>query len=201
MHAGTPKQVSNDPVAVDQRMKQLDKRRAQYQWKPYPDSGLPSSYDDAIDFPTDEAFHRVKEENFLINAFQGIYFNGVAVAATLAAVDKVIQTALGVKTSTFKNANDLYLFEQLPQRLLNRQIENRGDDPAEQTKECGPGMLVSQAHRWITDEEFGRQILNGVNPVLIRRCTALPDNFPVTEDMVKDLLVRNKSLKQEMKVC
>ena len=54
--------------------------------------------------------------------------------------------------------------------------------------------------RWVSDVEFGRQILNGVNPVVICKCSSLPDNFPVTNDMVKGLLSRGKSLDEEMKV-
>ena len=54
--------------------------------------------------------------------------------------------------------------------------------------------------RWVSDVEFGRQILNGVNPVVIRKCSSLPDNFPVTDDMVKGLLSRGKTLEEEMQV-
>lgn len=37
---------------------------------------------------------------------------------------------------------------------------------------------------WKEDWFFGYQVLNGVNPMLIRRCSALPGNLPVTDEMV-----------------
>ncbi|KAM3623614.1 uncharacterized protein V6R79_013228 [Siganus canaliculatus] len=52
-------------------------------------------------------------------------------------------------------------------------------------------------NHWKEDAFFGYQFLNGVNPMMIRRCTALPENFPVTDDMVD--LDGGKSLEQEMK--
>ncbi|XP_027138934.1 hydroperoxide isomerase ALOXE3 [Larimichthys crocea] len=50
---------------------------------------------------------------------------------------------------------------------------------------------------WKEDAFFGYQFLNGVNPILIRRCTALPGNFPVTDEMVS--LHGQCSLEDEMK--
>ena len=61
-------------------------------------------------------------------------------------------------------------------------------------------LPVYQAGRWMTDIEFGRQILNGVNPVVIERCTNLPPNFLVTTDMVKRSLNRGTTLDEEMEV-
>ena len=63
-----------------------------------------------------------------------------------------------------------------------------------------PDINLHEAARWMTDVEFGRQILNGVNPVIIERCTKLPSTFPVTEDMVKGHLCRGLSFEEEMKV-
>ena len=52
---------------------------------------------------------------------------------------------------------------------------------------------------WKEDEFFGYQLLNGLNPMMIQRCSKLPENFPVTEEMVKDSL-GGSSLEVEMKV-
>ncbi|KAI9525624.1 hypothetical protein NQZ68_006173 [Dissostichus eleginoides] len=50
---------------------------------------------------------------------------------------------------------------------------------------------------WRDDAFFGYQYLNGVNPILIQRCTVLPKNFPVTDDML--FLRGGKSLTKEMR--
>uniref|UniRef100_S4RWR4 Zgc:152891 n=1 Tax=Petromyzon marinus TaxID=7757 RepID=S4RWR4_PETMA len=55
------------------------------------------------------------------------------------------------------------------------------------------------SHHWDQDWFFGYQFMNGVNPVLIKRCTKLPENFPVTTNMVKSSLVRECSLEDEIK--
>ncbi|KAL5491869.1 hypothetical protein EMCRGX_G017234 [Ephydatia muelleri] len=61
-----------------------------------------------------------------------------------------------------------------------------------------PTFVTHHLARWTRDEEFGRQILNGVNPVMIKKCVTLPPNFPVTTAMVHESLVRGLSLEDEM---
>ena len=53
-----------------------------------------------------------------------------------------------------------------------------------------PEPEIYQTDRWATDVEFGRQMLNGVNPVVIRKISKypLPGNFPVTNEMVQGSL-------------
>ena len=51
---------------------------------------------------------------------------------------------------------------------------------------------------WKTDVEFGRQILNGANPFVIKKCESLPKKFPVTNLMVKGLMSRRLTLEEEM---
>lgn len=53
---------------------------------------------------------------------------------------------------------------------------------------------------WQEDAFFASQFLNGLNPVLIRRCHSLPKNFPVTDEMVAPVLGPGTSLQAELEV-
>ncbi|XP_037350223.1 polyunsaturated fatty acid lipoxygenase ALOX15B-like isoform X2 [Talpa occidentalis] len=51
---------------------------------------------------------------------------------------------------------------------------------------------------WREDTFFASQFLNGLNPVLIRRCRCLPKNFPVTDAMVAPVLGPGTCLQAEL---
>uniref|UniRef100_A0A673AAR7 Si:dkey-17e16.9 n=1 Tax=Sphaeramia orbicularis TaxID=375764 RepID=A0A673AAR7_9TELE len=51
---------------------------------------------------------------------------------------------------------------------------------------------------WREDAFYGSQYLNGVNPGVMVRCSELPPNFPVTDEMVKPFLEEGTTLKEEM---
>ncbi|XP_058613715.1 hydroperoxide isomerase ALOXE3 isoform X2 [Onychostoma macrolepis] len=53
---------------------------------------------------------------------------------------------------------------------------------------------------WMDDDFFGYQLLNGSNPMMLRRCTELPLNFAVTNGMVQPFLESGTSLTMEMKL-
>ncbi|XP_006739000.1 arachidonate 15-lipoxygenase B [Leptonychotes weddellii] len=51
---------------------------------------------------------------------------------------------------------------------------------------------------WQEDAFFASQFLKGLNPVLIHRCCHLPENFPITDDMVAPVLGPGTSLQAEL---
>jgi len=53
---------------------------------------------------------------------------------------------------------------------------------------------------WEEDWFFGYQCLNGSNPRMIQRCKKLPENFPVTPDMVQRSMAARTTLDKELKV-
>lgn len=55
------------------------------------------------------------------------------------------------------------------------------------------------AEHWKEDDFFGYQFLNGINPNVIKSCSKLPPNFPVTDEMVKPFLEKGCSLQEELK--
>ncbi|KAL4648881.1 hydroperoxide isomerase ALOXE3-like [Arapaima gigas] len=59
-------------------------------------------------------------------------------------------------------------------------------------------ISVYVQEHWKEDAFFGYQLLNGVNPMVIQRCTKLPSNFPVTDDMVRPFLEPETCLATEL---
>ncbi|KAK7175681.1 hypothetical protein R3I93_000061 [Phoxinus phoxinus] len=60
-------------------------------------------------------------------------------------------------------------------------------------------LLENVMQDWRKDYMFGYQFLNGCNPVMIKKCTEIPDKFPVTHEMVKGFLKKGVTLEQQLK--
>ncbi len=54
--------------------------------------------------------------------------------------------------------------------------------------------LPEVAGRWIQDEEFARQRLDGINPVLLKLVTEMPANFPLSDAQVQGVIAPDTSL-------
>uniref|UniRef100_A0A3B4CFM3 Lipoxygenase domain-containing protein n=1 Tax=Pygocentrus nattereri TaxID=42514 RepID=A0A3B4CFM3_PYGNA len=76
----------------------------------------------------------------------------------------------------------------------------RASDHRHHNRRCLYCLLFPEyiKKHWMNDTFFGYQFLNGLNPMMIKRCSKLPNNFPVTNDMVKSALPKESSLEKEM---
>ncbi len=69
------------------------------------------------------------------------------------------------------------------------------NDTVDSFKRYYPIRAVPEiAKTWATDEEFARQRLNGINPILIKLATEIPEKFPVTDEIIKGLIPETTSL-------
>ena len=62
------------------------------------------------------------------------------------------------------------------------------------------GEVPLASKRWQDDRFYGAQFLNGCNPDTIMRCSKLPSNFPVTQELVGNLLDAGDTLQNAIKV-
>ncbi|XP_064629103.1 allene oxide synthase-lipoxygenase protein-like [Lineus longissimus] len=69
-------------------------------------------------------------------------------------------------------------------------------------QDCNPAMAdayKNQFDKFFMDADFGRQLLVGADPTIIERITeCLPDNFPVTDELVAKSLLRGLSIEEEI---
>uniref|UniRef100_A0A3B5QF28 Hydroperoxide isomerase ALOXE3-like n=1 Tax=Xiphophorus maculatus TaxID=8083 RepID=A0A3B5QF28_XIPMA len=63
-----------------------------------------------------------------------------------------------------------------------------------------PTFIIPEyvSEHWKEDDFFGFQFLNGTNPNVIKCCSKLPPNFPVTDEMVRPFLETGTTLEKEM---
>lgn len=188
--SATLKDIQDNPILVKQRSDQLKKRREEYKWKQYSDLGYPSSIDDGTDdtIPLDEEFERTKQEHFL----------GTVAKNQIIGVFTSIKVFL---VQTFEKLTGLSLTEDKSMTTLDKyedftlRIKSINEDDIN----VNGAFSVYKGYRWVSDVEFGRQALNGVNPHIIRRCNSLPDHFPVTQELIAGVLGL-ADLDKEMKV-
>jgi len=62
------------------------------------------------------------------------------------------------------------------------------------------GNVPLAADHWRDDCFYGAQFLNGCNPETIKRCTELPSKFPVTQELIGNLLDEGYTLEKAIQV-
>ncbi|KAI4373958.1 hypothetical protein MLD38_012015 [Melastoma candidum] len=128
--------------------------------------------------PRDERFTHIKFSDFLAYALKSL--GQVLLPEITGLFDKTLN-----EFDSFANVMDLYeggiklpndpklrkLKDCIPWELLKELVRNDGERPL---KFPMPDVIKEDRSAWRTDEEFAREMLAGVNPVLIRRLQEFP---------------------------
>ncbi|KAK2974017.1 hypothetical protein RJ640_011382 [Escallonia rubra] len=147
--------------------------------------------------PRDERFCHVKFSDFMAYALKSL---GQVLAGEIALLDKSPN-----EFDTFQDVYDLYeggvalpdhhalrrIKECIPWEMLKELVRSDGE---KLLKFPLPDILKENNSAWRTDEEFGREMLAGVNPVCIRRLQEFP---PASKLDVKEYGDQTSSITRE----
>ena len=143
--------------------------------------------------PLDEVFERVKDMNFIDNLKKtGLLTTGKSIFIK---IEQLIEKKFGSHEALgVDSMHSLHNFYKVAKGLVDESANTEAELSSQE-------MLVAyETYRFASDVHFGEQILNGVNCVVVKKCNALPDNFPVTNEMVQQFLNNGHSLEQAMQV-
>ena len=187
--------MADYPLLLENRAAQVGERRQKYVWEFFADAGVPSGIDisKANAAPLDEKFEKVKDQNFTHN-FSKSGYAGIE-GQIYISIEKKISQIMGYKVNDNMTLDNLHDFYTIAHKLVQEGAKDSSEKLVDRK------LISFETARWTSDAEFGRVILNGVNCIVIKRCTVLPDNFPVTHDHVRHFLIRGLTLEQEMEVC
>ena len=182
----------NTSILEEQRARQVQQRKNEYPWLRYPDLGYPSALDPKYYFPLDQRFDRVKNIDFIENlGVGGAVTEGKSIWIKMR---HIFEQAFGSDEELeIESMHSLHNFYTVAKCLIHKSAKSL-------MEKNNQGMLVTyETYRFVSDVDFGTQILNGVNCVVVKKCTKLPDNFPVTNEMVLPFLNYGQTLKTAMK--
>ena len=143
--------------------------------------------------PLDEKFERVKNVDFLTNQATGVISSTGRSIWVL--ITRLIGKVFGSEEAVADGAmNSLHGFYRVAKGLVDKTAK------AEEEISSQEMLVAYETYRFASDVHFGEQILSGVNCVVVKKCNALPDNFPVTNEMVQPFLNNGHTLEQAMQV-
>ena len=145
----------------------------------------------------DEKFDRAKNHSLLGNQLKGLQ-NTFKSVISKGELREAFSRLLGHEVTEAQSVKSFHDYYEIARKI--KKAEEQFILHHHPPELIEPTIVPYEASRWTSDVEFGRQQLNGTNFVLIRRCTTLPDNFPVTNDLVNHLLCRRLTLDQEIQV-
>ena len=176
----------------EQRARQVQQRKNEYHWYTFPDLGYPSALDPKHSIPLDQRFDRVKNIDFIENLGEaGIVAEGKSIWMK---IRHMIERAFGSNEELeTESMHSLHNFFKVAKGLIDKSSKSLME------KDHQEMLVMYETYRFVSNAGFGKQILNGVNCVVVKKCTKLPDNFPVTNEMVLPFLNYGQTLETAMK--
>lgn len=131
--------------------------------------------------PRDEAFEQTKQETYIGNSLKGVihqlvpslinYFKEVHEEfQCFNDVDRLYQD--GIKLRSF-NLDHGFL-KLLPIAQIIKQLQDSANQVSSLLRYTQPAIISRDRFAWLRDEEFGRQVLAGANPIKIERLQEFP---------------------------
>uniref|UniRef100_A0A8C5BC38 Arachidonate 5-lipoxygenase a n=1 Tax=Gadus morhua TaxID=8049 RepID=A0A8C5BC38_GADMO len=159
-------------IAKKHRQQELDMRRRTYKWQEW-QPGFPMSIDadKHKDLPRDIQFDSEKGVDFVLNYSKAIE-------------NLCVNQFMHMFQSSWSDFAD---FERIFVRIKNT------------ISGWFPGY-INQSRIETTSQSSTCIFLNGCNPVVLQKCTKLPDKFPVTHEMVAFCLERDLTLEEEIEL-
>ena len=176
----------------EQRVIQVQQKKNEYHWYAFPDLGYPSALDPKHSIPLDQRFDRVKNVNFYGNLAEGgVEAEGKGIWMKMR---HIIEEAFGPNEELETDSmHSLHNFFTIAKGLIDKSSKHLMEIHNQEM------LVMYETYRFVSDVDFGVQILNGVNCVVVKKCTKLPDNFPVTNEMVLPFLNFGQTLETAMK--
>ncbi|MBN3311329.1 ALOX8 lipoxygenase, partial [Amia calva] len=200
LREGTAKKSNEDTLSVlkKHRKNELAQRKKEYKWTTLI-KGIPRCSDivDVSKIPPNMQFSFTKNMEFKLNSIIAkveMCFEGHDLIRESWEILEKLMKAVHIKQLTVENGW-LY-FKNILHEAQEKLIPKLNKLS---TKKQWPKWFNREyvKKHWQEDAFFGYQYLNGTNTTLIRRCDAIPANFPVTSKMVSPFL--DKSLEVELK--
>ncbi|KAI3755016.1 hypothetical protein L1987_54809 [Smallanthus sonchifolius] len=151
--------------------------------------GLLPGFESVVDKLSDEIVGTL--ENFINHKFEAISSNKFNEFSSFEDVLKLYEGGLKIPKFNFLES----LREKIPSEFLRELFRSDGEHLS---KFPVPQVIQEDNSAWRTDEEFGRELLAGISPVVIQRLQEFPptskldpvkfgnQNSTITEDDIKD---------------
>ncbi|KAH7293764.1 hypothetical protein KP509_28G041300 [Ceratopteris richardii] len=131
--------------------------------------------------PRDEVFHENKQETFVSNALKGLVHQlipslskslqeGHEEFQSFHEIDKLYEE--GIKLRNFEGENEL--LKALNVSQITDKMQDAINKASNVLQYAKPDILSKDRFAWLRDDEFGRQMLAGANPVQIQRLQEFP---------------------------